>query len=393
MADLVERLAVVADWLRTQEAVAKHRAEDANGLGFGAYALVIDEAAAALRLQQKPVAWRWRLVGSNTWVHRGKEPVAEDFNEPNVIGSDIIVEPLYAGPPAQTQEMVAWADVPGFEGLYQISDQGDLRSVRSGKVLAKNLAGDGYVKADLWRDNQRTQTTIHRLVAAAFVPGSGDEVNHKNGIKTDNRASNLEWCSRSENVVHSYYELGKKVRPVVAWNEYEVRQFRSVCEAERFGFFSAAINLCLKGEQNMHKGYRWRDATASEAQSLLGATPMPVQQKPVGQLYRCEGCGRETFDPVADLLAIQGAGGIACCPEREMQPVPATPMPVPHGWQPIETAPKGERVLLWSSNWLRWHIADWAEHCVYNSSRYTHWIPLPAAPAQSSTNEDETHAG
>ena len=101
-------------------------------------------------------------------------------------------------------EPVAWRPVVGFEELYEISDTGDLRTIKSGIVQAKHSTGGGYVKADLWKDGVRTQTSIHRLVAKAFLgDGDGLEVNHKNGIKTDNRVENLEWVTHRVNVDHA----------------------------------------------------------------------------------------------------------------------------------------------------------------------------------------------
>lgn len=98
------------------------------------------------------------------------------------------------------QEPVEWRDVAGFKSYYEVSSNGDLRSKKTGRIMAKSLTGAGYVKAALWADGQRKQTTVHRLVAEAFRgPAEGREVNHKNGNKQDNRVSNLEWRSRSDN--------------------------------------------------------------------------------------------------------------------------------------------------------------------------------------------------
>ena len=160
--------------------------------------------------------------------------------------------------------MAEWRDVIGFEGVYAVSSDGDIRRVATGRVLAKNLAGAGYVKADLWKGGKQTQTTVHRVVAEAFHgPSNGREVNHKNGIKQDNRASNLEWCTRSENTSHNYYELGYRVRPVTAIvvATGEIKNYASVCEAIADGFTSARVHDCLAGRRLTHKGHTFKYTT------------------------------------------------------------------------------------------------------------------------------------
>ena len=153
-----------------------------------------------------------------------------------------------------------WADVKGFEGFYQVSDQGHLRSLRTGKVMSeKSLNGGGYVYKTLYKHGAFKRTVLHRLVAAAFVNGSGPQVNHKNGCKTDNRAENLEWVTRSENVSHAYYVLGYRIKPVVAiGRDGSRKEYRSICEAERDGFRYSKIYRCLSKPTQTHRGYYWR---------------------------------------------------------------------------------------------------------------------------------------
>lgn len=155
-----------------------------------------------------------------------------------------------------------WADVKGFEGFYQISDQGQLRSLRTGKVMSSRSIGTkGYVQTTLRREGKSTGITVHRLVAKAFVDGfePGKEVNHKNGCKTDNRAENLEWVTSSENKLHGCYVLGQKIKAVTAIGvDGSRREYRSVSEAARDGFHYPIIYLCLKKPHRKHRGYYWR---------------------------------------------------------------------------------------------------------------------------------------
>lgn len=98
--------------------------------------------------------------------------------------------------------------VVGYEGCYEVSDAGDVRNARTGHVLRPQRCTNGYVSQQLGRGSRRL---VHRLVAAAFVPGDNTlQVNHKNGVRDDNRAENLEWLTCSDNHRHSYRELTRK---------------------------------------------------------------------------------------------------------------------------------------------------------------------------------------
>ncbi len=105
-------------------------------------------------------------------------------------------------------EKEIWRDIPGYEGLYQISDLGRVFSNITGKIR-KNVKSDhGYRAIQLSDSNHiKHRHYVHRLVASAFLPIPNDrstEVNHKNLNKSDNRAANLEWVTPRENSDHAY---------------------------------------------------------------------------------------------------------------------------------------------------------------------------------------------
>lgn len=104
-----------------------------------------------------------------------------------------------------------WRDVVGYEGLYKVSDLGKVRSVRRRRLLRPGIKSTGYAQVTLSRDGVNRYYSVHRIVAAAFLPNPNalPQVNHKNGKKQDNRLANLEWCSASENQQHKYKVLGK----------------------------------------------------------------------------------------------------------------------------------------------------------------------------------------
>lgn len=103
-----------------------------------------------------------------------------------------------------------WKDVVGYEGLYQVSTFGRIKSIKNSreKILVKRKSGSiKYYTICLCKNNKPKYYLIHRLVASAFIPNidiNKDQVNHKNGNKLDNRMDNLEWVTNLENRKHSY---------------------------------------------------------------------------------------------------------------------------------------------------------------------------------------------
>ena len=116
-----------------------------------------------------------------------------------------------------------WKDIEGYEGLYQVSDKGEVRSLdrterskgnsyrqRKGMLLKQRIDKYGYYKVNLYKDSKLKTFVVHRLVAVAFVDNPMDlpVVNHIDGDKTNNHFSNLEWCTVQENTHHATYVLG-----------------------------------------------------------------------------------------------------------------------------------------------------------------------------------------
>ena len=101
-----------------------------------------------------------------------------------------------------------WRDVLGFEELYQVSNLGNVRTVKRGEatVMSQKEHWNGYLSVHLRNKGVERRASVHRLVAEAFIPNPDGlrDVNHKNGIKTDNRVENLEWLSHSDNIKHAY---------------------------------------------------------------------------------------------------------------------------------------------------------------------------------------------
>ena len=101
-----------------------------------------------------------------------------------------------------------WRDIKGFEGYYQISNLGRVKSFCKGKIKILNVLPSkrGYLRVDLRRPNKRRRCFVHVLVAEAFVPNPENkpQINHRDGNKQNNHFKNLEWSTGSENCQHAY---------------------------------------------------------------------------------------------------------------------------------------------------------------------------------------------
>ena len=131
-----------------------------------------------------------------------------------------------------------WKPVVGFEKCYEVSNFGRIMNIRTGKILVSNsVKSNGYYIKCLQDNGRKKYITIHRMVATAFLPNPYhlDQINHKNGIKTDNRVENLEWVTNSDNQLHSAYTLNNES----GWRKRKVRCvddgiiYQSVSEAAR----------------------------------------------------------------------------------------------------------------------------------------------------------------
>ena len=170
-----------------------------------------------------------------------------------------------------------WVQIEGFEGYYEVSDMGNVRSMerivprlRFGKVeqirrksipIFQRRNYKGYHDLILSKESKRTTLLVHRLVAAAFCPGPRqDQVNHKNSIRHDNRAENLEWCTGKENVAHAIENDPKKWgrKAVYALKDgVPVHYFESARAAAREGFHAGNISAALTGKLRTTGGYEW----------------------------------------------------------------------------------------------------------------------------------------
>lgn len=201
--------------------------------------------------------------------------------------------------------MEIWKDIIDFEGLYQISNLGRVKSLErkvscghgalrtvSDRILKFGKLRTGYFYVNLCKDHKYYTKTVHRLVVIAFIsnPYNKPQVNHKSGIKTENGVSNLEWATSKENCVHAvktglhiilggkdhpsfgrtgilshmFGKMGKDHHLSVPVSQFTkqgqlVRSFAGLREAEReTGFDNRNIGKCCIGKVKSVGGYLWK---------------------------------------------------------------------------------------------------------------------------------------
>ena len=165
-----------------------------------------------------------------------------------------------------------WKDIEGYEGLYQVSDLGRIKSyprngtIKQERILKQTIDNNGYLVVGLYKNNKAKKVCVHWLVANAFIPKEKEHevINHINGDKHNNKLSNLERCTQSYNVRESY-RLGLEKPPnekkVLQYdlNGNFIKEWKSGSEASRQTNTSQAnISACCRGLRKQANEFIWR---------------------------------------------------------------------------------------------------------------------------------------
>jgi hypothetical protein len=155
-----------------------------------------------------------------------------------------------------------WKDIKGYEGLYAVNINGDIKSyaktdrkgaLREERILKPQKDSNGYTRVYLIRNGQGKRFKRHRIVAQAFIPNplNKKEVNHKNGIKSDNVLSNLEWATPLENTRHAWEtglikrECGERCNASKLKEEDVLNIRKNVCNGANRNLISKEYGIAL----------------------------------------------------------------------------------------------------------------------------------------------------
>lgn len=159
-----------------------------------------------------------------------------------------------------------WKDIEGYEGLYQISSCGRVKSLKYGKerILKPGKNKQGYLFVCLSNKTIFLKNRIHRLVAQSFIPNPCNlpEVNHKDEVKTNNYVSNLEWCTRKYNANYGTRNerIAKKRSKKILCVE-TLKVYKTAYDAEgQTGIRQSSIWQCCNRKRKTAGGYHWRYA-------------------------------------------------------------------------------------------------------------------------------------
>lgn len=188
-----------------------------------------------------------------------------------------------------------WKSIPDYEGLYEVSNLGRVRSLGKyytetfngiqktmyspPKMLSCHYDSDGYLRVSLCKDRKVKCYPLHRLIAFAFIPKieGKEQINHINGVKDDNRIENLEWCTPKENTIHAHRTglcgINGKSKQVAKLNEqgeilevYESARQASI-DCGLSGVNSNITKVCRQGYGHC-AGFRWKWITLEEFHSF-----------------------------------------------------------------------------------------------------------------------------
>lgn len=187
--------------------------------------------------------------------------------------------------------MEEWKQIKGFDGLYEVSNMGKIRSNyhQKPKIIKAHENSRGYLRVRLRSKNKAPKMYfVHRLVAESFIEHSKSDnvVNHKDFNPKNNSVENLEWTTNNGNMKYSAdagrfnknkrwkekikYGQRRKFKPIIgeSLKDESVIVLEVLNDCKKYGFSPSCVCNCCKGNRETHKGYTWRYATPDEIERL-----------------------------------------------------------------------------------------------------------------------------
>ena len=159
-----------------------------------------------------------------------------------------------------------WRPVLGYEGIYEINRLGEIRRIKSGRILRGYMGRDGYKRVSLTANGQTKPFLLHRLLAVAYIPNPLNYpcINHKDEDKSNNSLDNLEWCTHRYNLnygTHNARANESRKKPISQYSKDGkfIRDWDSVTDLRNeTGADITHVSSCCRGKRKSANGYCWQ---------------------------------------------------------------------------------------------------------------------------------------
>lgn len=229
--------------------------------------------------------------------------------------------------------MEIWKDIKGYEGKYQVSNKGRIKSLSRAiphlgsfrvipeRIMTQHVSStNGYYMVSLCKDNKYEWMLTHRIVATAFIPNPNNlpYINHKDEIKTHNNVENLEWCTPSYNMNYSNVRekqinaISKEVEQYDFDGRF-IKRYKNCYDAGReLGVSPSSIRMCCIGEIGSTRGFVWKYTNEEKKKNTRPRLRRVCQYDTNGNLVKVWASIKEA----ADALGCDCTGIIGCCKGR-----------------------------------------------------------------------------
>lgn len=229
--------------------------------------------------------------------------------------------------------MEIWKDIKGYEGKYQVSNKGRIKSLSRAiphlgsfrvipeRIMTQHVSStNGYYMVSLCKDNKYEWMLTHRIVATAFIPNPNNlpYINHKDEIKIHNNVENLEWCTPSYNMNYSNVRekqinaISKEVEQYDFDGRFIKRYKNCYAAGRELGVSPSSIRMCCIGEIGSTRGFIWKYTNEEKKKNTRPRLRRVCQYDTNGNLVKVWASIKEA----ADALGCDCTGIIGCCKGR-----------------------------------------------------------------------------
>ncbi len=210
-----------------------------------------------------------------------------------------------------------WKSINGYEGIYNVSNYGRVKNVKTKRILKFDIHKDGYHRYRLSNNGEVKNLFSHRLVAIAFLENKENRpvVNHKDGIKSNNFVGNLEWCTHSENTIHAYETglwsptIGEDCSYSKLNNSSADEIKEDILSGMRYDTIAEKHDISPSTISMINTGKRWGDTPIKTERTTLKGSENPASkltEKEVKEIFECLKRGEQQIDVAKKFSVVKG---------------------------------------------------------------------------------------